>query len=259
MGLSLSLLSLAFVVVAGDRPPSPGEQAAFLAAARKAALSYADSLPDFLCTQIIERSVNLGPGWGRSETFRVELSFSSGRESYRLLDRHGLPREDNQELFGGSVGRGEFGSNLRRVFAPSAGVEYEFRRWTSLLGRDAAVYSYRVPKGDQVYELGFWDPERNVFLRQVVGLRGEVTLDLATHAVLKVSYLANEIPSGFPMSQAATTVDYDTVEIGGRRYLLPVKALLEVHARHSRSRNRITFESYRKFSSDTSIRFGTAR
>jgi len=53
-------------------------------------------------------------------------------------------------------------------------------------------------------------------------------------------------------------VDYDFAEVAGRRYLLPVKSETETGSVVLRARNIVKFEEYRKFSADSTIRFGDA-
>jgi hypothetical protein len=70
--------------------------------------------------------------------------------------------------------------------------------------------------------------------------------------------LADAIPPGFPIRRMDVTVDYGNAGIAGMRYFLPLKAAVETQLRSRTSRNEVTFHSYRKFSSESSLSFGEA-
>src|ERR1035438_1484778 len=82
--LGLGLALLAGAVWAADPPPSPQEQARFLAAARQNAMDYAKSLPDFLCTEKIERYSGYNRRPTPTDTLTVELGYYQGKEQYSL-------------------------------------------------------------------------------------------------------------------------------------------------------------------------------
>ena len=50
-------------------------------------------------------------------------------------------------------------------------------------------------------------------------------------------------------------MDYDYAEVGGRRFLLPVRAESRIATVEGQTRNVIEFQDYRKFTSETSITF----
>ena len=89
-----------------------------------------------------------------------------------------------------------------------------------------------------------------------VGLRGEAVIDRETYGVLRLNYMADGIPADFPVRRASATVDYGDAKIGGKPYLLPLKAVVEAEELGVTSRNEVTFHSYRKFSSESTLRFG---
>ena len=60
------------------------------------------------------------------------------------------------------------------------------------------------------------------------------------------------------MQYVRTTVDYDFAEVAGKRYLLPIKSETETESVVMRARNIAKFREYRKFSADSTVRFGDA-
>jgi VWFA-related protein len=239
----------------GSKQASEAEQEQFLAAARQFALEYAKSLPNFLCTQTVIRFIQDGLGSPRPrDTLTVEVSYFDQQEDYRLTEVNGGPAGIGYSDARGTVSRGEFGNNLRTIFDPASAAEFHFERWTTLRGRRAAVYSFRVERSKAHYAISasMYD---EVFQEQV-GLRGEAAIDRETYGILRLIYMADAMPPGFPVQRTSVTVDYGDAEIAGKSYLLPLKAVVELQRSWRASRNEVTFHSYRKFSSDSSVSFG---
>lgn len=112
---------------AADPRPSQEEQERFLAASREAALKYTQSLPDFICTQKIQRFLLANrTDWQRLDSLTVRLTNSSLGEEYKLLEINGAPTDRPYELVGGAISRGEFGSLLHGVFDPRSAAEFHF-------------------------------------------------------------------------------------------------------------------------------------
>jgi hypothetical protein len=263
------LALLAGAVRAADPPPSPQEQARFLAAARRNAMDYAESLPDFLCTQRIERYSGGSARPVLRDTLTVQLGYYQGKEQYSLTAINGRRTTEPYESIAGLTNYGDFGSVLKTILGANSAAVFEFQQWTSIHGRPAAVYSYRLARADSQYGLiyGFMGETS----REVVGLSGEVVLERETQAVLRLTYTADGIPDEFPVRSSRTRVSYDYVEIGdgnphgrgvGRPYLLPSDADVEMLVRRPAAgglartfRSATTFRSYRKFSSDSTVHF----
>jgi hypothetical protein len=80
-------------------------------------------------------------------------------------------------------------------------------------------------------------------------------MDRETRGVLRLVYMADGVPDGFPVRESRVTVDYREAEIAGSSYLLPVNASVAMRQGLRTSRNEVTFQDYRKFSADSSILF----
>src|SRR5690348_4638474 len=63
------------------------EQSALLEKARDAALLYSESLPDFICTEVVRRTQDpQGNGrWRASDTLTIKLSYFGRQEDYKLM------------------------------------------------------------------------------------------------------------------------------------------------------------------------------
>jgi VWFA-related protein len=238
----------------GSLPPPGSEQELLLASARQAALDYASRLPNFLCTQTVRRSADHGRGFSPVDTLTVEVGYYEGQDRYRLTEVDSAPAHTQYGDQRGTISQGEFGSNLRKIFDPAAAADFRFVRWTTLNGRRAAAYSYRVERSKARYQIMAGVNDK-VMLEQV-GLRGEVIIDRETSGILRLNYMADAIPQGFAIRRTNVTVDYGEVGIGDKRYPLPLKATVELQDKSGISRNEVSFHSYRQFSSDSRLNFG---
>jgi hypothetical protein len=251
----LGLLALASGLLRAQGPaPSPAEQESFLEATRRVVSDYGRLLPDLICTQTIRRAlIGKNAQEYRLDTLTIEVSFQQQEgERYTLKEVSGFPTANDFDHLNGVRSTGEFGTNMQRVFAAPSAV-FVFEKWTTIRQRPAAIYSYRVGQSESRYELQFWDGKELQVAR--VGLRGEAAIDRETHGVLRIQYVADSVPPSFPMA-GSSTVEYDYARIGDRRYLLPAKAVVRTTSARQDNRNDVTFHSYRKFASESSISFG---
>ncbi len=252
---ALCIVAPACAAWGADGPaPTPEEQVRFIQEARRVVGGYAGSLPDFLCTQTVKRYViGLNNVQRPQDTLTIEVSFRNGSDHYELSQVNG--QRADQELLsqGGMQSLGEFGSNLLIVFGSRG--EFHFVKWTTLNKRPAVEYSYKIAPAESSYELRYWDSTHNKTLREVVGLRGEIVLERATHAVLRIQYIADAVPDSFPM-RGSSTVEYDYTRLGDRVYLLPSTAVVRTTHDRIENRNNVEFHSYRKFSTESQLTFG---
>ena len=234
------------------------EQAGLLEQARESAMRYADSLPDFLCTEVVHRNVDpQGNGrWRTLDTLTVKLSYSDHREDYRLMQIDGKPTSLDYLQAGGALSTGEFGTRLASIFDPQSHGDFRWKGWTTLRRRRVARFSYRVAREDSIFRIqyGLQTEGKNAI---IVAYHGEVDVDEETHMVLRYTQQA-EIPAGFPISANSSTVDYDFASVGGRQYLLPSEARVTTRSGKYSAENRELFHEYRKFQTETTITFEPA-
>jgi hypothetical protein len=236
--------------------PSPQEQVSIIAEARKIGLVYSSSLPDFICTEVIRRYLdpNGKESWKLHDTLTVDLSFFKQHEEYKLLAINNRPTYKSYESAGGQVSEGEFGSLLGEVFQPASKTDFVWDHWTTLRKRPAYVFFFRVSTFDSNFTLEFRTRLRTE--KVVTGARGFVYVDRDTHMVMRIAREAESLPRDFPVQQASSSVDYGFTEVGGRPYLLPLRAASQMQHLELRSRNEVEFQRYRKFSGEANISFG---
>ncbi len=232
---------------AADPAPSQQQQQEFLAAVRRKAAQYVTSLPDYICTEKITRYQN----GKKADTLSVRLSHYQGREQYELMAIDGQSAEQPYDSISGLKSHGEFRGVLELILGLGSPTAFQFRQLASIRGRRAAIYAYELPLPGSDFELS-WE-NRGEISRKRAGLSGEIAIDRETLDVLKLTYRART--DDFTVRRSSASIDYGEVEIGGRKYLLPSRANMTTEANSWLFVNYVNFTKYRKFSSESTVRF----
>ena len=236
--------------------PSADELQAIVASTRKRALDYSKTLPNFVCVEVTNRSVDAaGNGkWKHRDSLAELLRYHDSQESRTTLQVNGkrssLQRADMNVSWPLSVG--EFGAMLNLVFQPASKTEFEYREAATREDRSGTVQvlSYRVLRENATITLGQGNEQLGV------GFHGLLYIDPSTGGVQRITMEADGLPKGFSMSAAVMTVDYDYVAISDRDYLLPVRSTVSLQRHHKTIElNEITFQNYRRFASRSKIKF----
>jgi hypothetical protein len=119
------------------------------------------------------------------------------------------------------------------------------------------VYSFRISAAHIPHHLWFGAPGRGG-ITVAVGQRGYIYIDRETGRVTRIAEEAENIPPDFPVQKAGTVLDYDYADVGGRRFLLPLRAEVRVDANNVQTLNTVEFQAFRKFSSEATVSFGEA-
>jgi len=235
-------------------PPSPAEQQRILKEVREYALNYVRGLPDFICTQVTRRY--LDPTglefWSQQDVITARLTYFEHREDYKVILINNRPTNVSYENLGGATSTGEFGSMMRELFAPETQARFRWERWATLRGRRTHVFSYQVDQPRSKWHISY-----QKMLEIVPGYRGLVYVDRDTLAVARITLEAVGIPPDFPIQEASTVLDYDFVDIAGRQYWLPLRAVVRMREGKLLLRNEVEFRMYRKFAAETTITFET--
>jgi VWFA-related protein len=235
--------------------PSADQLEAIVSAARKRALDYTTTLPNFICVEVTNRSVDQsGNGnWKHRDSIAELLTYHDNQESRTTLEVNGkrssLKRADLNSTWPISVG--EFGALLKLVFSPSSKTHFEWKEAATLGdGTGAAhVLSYRVAQENATIDLSQGNNSIGV------GFHGLVYIDSQTNGIRRITLEADGLPRNFSMHAAAMTVDYDYVAISARDYLLPVRSTVSLQrGRRQIELNEIAFRNYRRFASRTKIK-----
>lgn len=236
-------------------PPDSVEQAKIIDQTREYALNYTKQLPNFICVQVTRRDVDptgSGNNWYHSDTITARLSYN-GVENYEVILHNDQPVTNaNMRQFGGTSSEGEFASMLAEIFEPQTHTEFSWDHWGKLRGRKTYVFAYDVQQ-----EFSHYRVEAEGAQTIVPAYRGQVYIDEDTKMVVKIVMKPYDMPSTFPIHDITTSLDYDFETIGDQQYMLPLKSVLTSKRDRQMSKNDIEFRKYRKFGTESSIKFET--
>lgn len=250
---------LVWVALCAAQSPSADQSAANIGKSRQIVLDYVRSLPDFVCTEIIQRysDPDARGNWYLGDTLTVKLTYFQEKEDHKLVLVDGKPTDRPYDSLDGAIGVGQFGGMLQNIFVPASQAEFRFAGWKDLQGRAVAEYSYGVDPDHSHYTLRYGLP--GDIHSAIVGYHGVVDIDRQTGAVLHFTNQADRIPPELGLDSTTSSIYFDLVDIGGQSYLLPSGAQTEMRTPKLWARNDISFREYGKFSSDSSISFGAGK
>lgn len=235
-------------------PPSLADQRRILDETREYALSYVKRLPDFICTQVTRRFFDPSglEFYQRADVVTARLSYFGQKEEKKVILVNNQLMDVEYERLGGTTSTGEFGSLLQEVFAKESDASFAWERWTTLRGKRHYVFSYRVAQPRSKWKILY---DRAV--ETTPGYRGSVYVERDSGVVARITLIAEDIPSSFPVQMASTELDYDYTTISDKEFLLPLKAVIKMRSGKALVKNEIEFRMYRKFGADATITFDT--
>lgn len=258
--LPFAMLALCAAPAALAQIPSPSaaERQTILDRIRAAALSFADRLQDFTCTQLNVRTVDragTGKHYKPLDTQEIELTYAAHKEHYRVLQMNGKPVGAGRGVKPGYfTAGGEFGSSFRKIFDPKAKAQFDWDHETESGGRRTCVFRYRVPLETTTMVM-------HADLDDVpMAHHGLVEADCDSGDVTRIrieSEPASLRRNGRDVAVGATIdVRYGPVAIAGREFWLPREADETALFYTSVTRVQIGFQQYRKYDSSSTVVFG---
>jgi len=284
--------------------PSPDNaaQQAMLEAARRYVTQTLPRLPNFLATRTTNRyddnpeSVKKGTprlegGLHLVDTSRFEVSVRDEPQPRSTGEGAG-----DAQGKGGLTSSGEFGSTLGMILTDTAKGELSWGHWEQTPAGLAAVFNYSVPRSASHYavvgvvpqismsdgppppiisqtrngEVPFSpnsNPSSFKSIRVNPGYRGSVWLNPVTGTIFRVT-VEGELKSGDPFIRADMLVQFGEVEIGGSKFICPVRSLaisMPTGGAQSnsgdgatRSMNESFFTGYHRFAATARVLPGTA-
>ena len=232
--------------------PTPEEVASIINDARQRAVSYGETLPNFLCVEVTDRSEDpTGTGrWRHRDTIAELLQYRDKAESRTMIELNGNPVENgSRDEMKGMFSAGEFGGGLKAIFQPSSKAEFQWKETDSLGGGTVQVFNFRVAK-----ENSAWGISAANGLEEKPAYHGLVFIDSATHGVRRITMVADDLPKDFSVHAMSITVDYDYISINNHDYLVPISG--EISKREFKrfaTLNTIEFRNYRRFGSNVKI------
>src|SRR5215210_1351541 len=242
--------------------PPEAEARDLLSRTRVVTLAASEAMPDFIVKQLITRSLARGEtnNWVVSDRLTVAVSFRANiGEEYKVLAVNGLPPsaevregQSSYEQVGGTSSTGEYVSMLAALFKEDTQAKFQAVDTDLLRGRRTIVYEFEVKKQNSHQSI-----KAGAANTVITGYRGRIWIDRELDRVLRVENISTEIPAFFPVTAAASLIDYDWVTINERRYLLPSRAEVTLTSRYGeqsiQSRNEIRFRGYQKFGTEVRI------
>jgi hypothetical protein len=235
-------------------PPTPEEMTVLIEDARKQAVNYTESLPNFLCVEVTNRSIDLnGTGdWKQRDTIAELLRYQNKQETRTTLEVNGTAASSDRDAMlvkKSAFSSGELGGVLRAVFDAKAQTEFKWKETDTLGNGTVQVFNYHVPQANSGF---FITGSNNLEIK--VAFHGLVFIDAATHSVRRVTLIAEGIPKEFPTHSSAMAVDYDYVVINAHDYLVPVSAEVSLRqGKHEAVMNTMEFRNYRRYGSNLRI------
>jgi hypothetical protein len=244
--------------------PAETEGGELLERTRNVTLAAANAMPDFIVKQLIKRSVAYGTttNWIPQDTLSIAVGYRANHgEDYKLLSVNGIPpAEDVQQgkdytkYVGGATSSGvEYISALADIFRPESRTEFRMVDTDTVQNRRTIVYEYSVPKEQSKLTLTVGDTGASA----VVGSQGRVWIDRELDRVLRFEQIATEVPAGFPITAASSTIEYTWVDINEHKYLLPAHTEILMTTAQPKfvlqSRNDVRFRGYQKYGAELKV------
>jgi hypothetical protein len=238
-----------------ETPEAPPTDDPLIEKAKQATVAFTEKLPNYVCKEFMARyqSSRQPADWQALDVVSTDIIYEAGRESYRNIAVNGKPFQKGMEQMSGAWSTGEFGTILLDLFAPWTAAEFRLRRRAMVAGVETRVYDFEVDRQHSHWHVQVASQS------MLPAYKGSVWIEPSTGKVLRLEMRARQLPERFPMDTVESAVDYDSVMIGGRKFLLPVHAetLACERGTSNCSRNAIDFRNYHKFESNSDITFAS--
>ncbi|WP_321477440.1 hypothetical protein [uncultured Paludibaculum sp.] len=225
--------------------PDPG-----IEKSRAYAFEWLKQLPDFLCDQSAQRMKGTGSrdDWHLVDTIDTEVSYSGGKERYRLLRRNGSPVTGDKMVGTRSMGSsGEFATALRYLFSPDVSAGFRYKRMEKIRKLRLVRFDYEVKRENSHWSIGIqsmYSP----------GYAGSVWVEEETGRIHRLTMETRDFPKDFPVRSSFFQLDYQEAVIGGQPFLMPSRSVLQACDRMGLcDRKEITFTNYRKFTAESQL------
>lgn len=230
---------------------------------RVATLAAAEAMPDFIVKQLIRRTIAFGKtnNWIPQDNLAIAVSYRANvGEEYKILSVNGMPlgpdvkeSKDYSKYVGGASSSGvEYISALADLFRPSSQTTFKPVDTDLLQNRRTIVFEYEVLRPNSTLTL---TADRTKTTD--AGSRGRLWIDRESNRVLRFEQIATEIDPGFPITAASSLIDYDWVQIGEQKFVLPVHSEILLTTVNKgqplQSRNEIRFRGYQKFGAELKV------
>jgi hypothetical protein len=247
---------------AAAKLPNEKEAAEILEKTRKNTLTAVEEMPDFVVKQLVNRSAAYAGtnNWKPLDNIAIAVSYSEKEgEQYKVLAINGSPvnaeKGSNYGGLYGSTTAGEFVKNLKKVFESQSKTEFTVKETDLIRNQQAVVFEYKIDiNNNKGGGLGY---EKYIAMSVPAGEVGKIWVDVKTFRVLRMEFKYTDIPQNFPIKAFQKSIDYDWIEIGGQKYLLPILSDAKFTTLDNevllQDRNLIRFRNYQKYGTEVII------
>jgi hypothetical protein len=228
------------------------EQKRLWEAAAVTARDYSSHLPNFRCTRETHRFTGLAAKpdlMKESSSFRGELTFEDGHETYRVIEVNGNSADATLSDLSGVRSRGEFGSLLAGVFDKDVNATYKWAGRAMAMGALCQVFEFYVPRSRSNLTMTYNKrPEAAAYT-------GRVFIDEETGMVRRITMVGSDLPPDFALQAPSFSLEYGMVRIGTEDHLLPLRSVMQVRQLKTITRNESVFREYRRFDASSGIKY----
>lgn len=222
--------------------------------ARLHAYEFIEGLPNFLVTEIVTRYVRkpTSKDWEKEDKLEIALSYREKEgEKFKLLKINDRPSSQSYENIDGTTSTGEFGTMLAGLFSQHSQASFKEVKRETYKGHQTVVYEFAVKKANSTNQIVDKSTGKSV----ITAYSGSIWIDAQSGYVVRMESSSEDIQRGFPITMAESAVEYETVSIGGEKYIMPVYAevILGRDAQRFYSRNVIELKNYRVFDTDVKV------
>ena len=242
---------IAAVLSAADNPDAADRQR-MLDRIQLYASQYLENLPNFICARVTEQyeSGKKPEHWKQRDTLTAKLVFNQGREEQTLELVNGKEVSRGRYIPRALETEGEFGILMSNVLDGNTGAQISWGGWDELGGKRLAMFEYLVEFKHSTLSLGLGGVDR-----QIVPYRGRIYADPSTGEIWRITNAPFDIPGSVLTKSITTTIDYQPVTIGTRRFILPATASVLLDTGHNNILNKVDFRDYRRFEAESKITF----
>lgn len=231
------------------QPQSPEED--LLDRARAVAYEFTTTLPDFICDQSVVRyqGEGLRPKWKMKDRLEAELVYFDGKEEYQNIRRNGRRLRKGSPEESGQWSTGEFGTTLADLMSDATHAKFTpIDKPSDAAGITAKLYRYTVAEIGAHWQIRIGRPVFPAY-------QGKIWVDPESARVLRIEMDTYQLPKNYEVDKVEMVIDYDWVEIAGKKHLLPVKSenLSCKSGTVTCYKNEIQFRNYRKFGVDSQV------
>lgn len=202
-------------------------------------------MPNFTCDQKTSRFLN----GQAADVITAKVTYADGRETYQDIRTSGRSVADSSLpdaalLEVGTWSTGQFESDIRAIFVGGNKIVWQFAGSDKIGARSALIFRYEVAHQD----VALWQLHMGG-LAAAPPYKGELWVDEATWAPIRLNVAATELPIDFPIRSAEVQISYAEAPFGdGTRFVLPVRSVVDSSATAGRqSHNVLQFQNCHKF------------